>query len=67
MTIMVTIFLTCFGLLIIGASVDGVFNDSNQSSFSEAVAFFAAAIAVVLLIAIITIGFYMGDIKEWFG
>lgn len=66
MTILATIFFTCFGLLIIGAFVDGVLNDSSQSNFSETIAFFVTAIAVVTLIAIITIGFYTGDIKEWF-
>lgn len=65
MTILVTIWLTCLGLIIIGAAVDGV-SDSHQPIFSEVVAFFAAAVVVILFIAIITIGFYTGDIKEWF-
>lgn len=65
MTILVTIWLTCLGLIIIGAAVDAFFNDSQQSTFSEAVAFFATATVIVLFIAILTIGFYTGDIKEW--
>lgn len=66
MTILVTIWLTCLGLIIIGAAVDGL-SDSNQSGFSEVVAFFATATVIVLFIAILTIGFYTGDIKEWLG
>lgn len=65
MTILITIFFTCLGLIITGAAVDACFNDSRQSNFSEVVAFFATATVVVLFIAIITIGFYTGDIKDW--
>lgn len=65
MAILVTIWLTCLGLIIIGAAVDAWFNASQQSNFSEAIAFFATVTVVVLFIAILTIGFYTGDIKNW--
>lgn len=66
MTILTTIFFTCLGLLIIGAFVDGAINGSHQSIFSETVTFLVTAVAVILFIAIVTIGIYTGDIKEWF-
>lgn len=65
MTIVATIFFTCLGLLIIGAFVDVVINESHQSIFNETVTFLVAATAVILFIAIVAIGFYTGDIKEW--
>ena len=67
MTILVTIFLTCAGLLVIGVilSLFEPTNPSQPSIFPKVVMWITIATMVVTFISIITIGFYTGDIKEW--
>ena len=67
MTILVTIWLTCFGLLATGVILI-LFEPtkpSQPSIFSNVVMWLTVATMVVTFISILTIGFYTGDIKEW--
>lgn len=70
MTILVTVWLTCFGLL--GVGVLAILIEPTKPSqptyssiFSKAVMWLAVITMVVTFISILTIGFYTGDIKDW--
>lgn len=68
MTILVTVWLTCLGLLGVGvlAILIEPTNPSQPSIFPKVVMWLAVITMVVTFISILTIGFYTGDIKEWF-
>lgn len=68
MTILVTIWLTCLGLLGVGvlATLIEPINPSQPSIFPKVVMWLAVITMVITFISILTIGFYTGDIKEWF-
>ena len=70
MIILLTIFFTCLGLHVV-AIFFAVFESSYEKTDSDLyygiVMWTSLILMVITFISIITIGFYTGNIKEWFG